>query len=160
MKNIRRMLAQLTPYWGLFVGAWLSLILASVGNLYSPLVIRDILDTGIMKQSWPPILTGVIWLLVLAIVRGITSFTQSYWVEQVSQSYAFDIRNSLFEKIQSLSFAYHDRTQAGQLMTRLTSDVEQVRTFIAGGLMQFVGAVIMIIGSLVALFSMNWQLTL
>ncbi|MFN5927182.1 MAG: ABC transporter ATP-binding protein, partial [Roseiflexaceae bacterium] len=160
MKNIRRMLAQLTPYWGLFVGAWLSLILASVGNLYSPLVLRDILDTGIMKQSWPPILTGVIWLLVLAIVRGITSFTQSYWVEQVSQSYAFDIRNSLFEKIQSLSFAYHDRTQAGQLMTRLTSDVEQVRTFIAGGLMQFVGAVIMIIGSLVALFSMNWQLTL
>jgi len=160
MKNIRRMLAQLTPYWGLFVGAWLSLILASVGNLYSPLVLRDILDTGIMKQSWPPILTGVIWLLMLAIVRGITSFTQSYWVEQVSQSYAFDIRNSLFEKIQSLSFAYHDRTQAGQLMTRLTSDVEQVRTFIAGGLMQFVGAVIMIIGSLVALFSMNWQLTL
>lgn len=160
MQNIRRMLAQLAPYWVLFVGSWLSLILASLGNLYGPLVLRDILDNGIMERNWAPIYTGVVWLLVLAVVRGITSFTQSYWVEQVSQSYAFDIRNVLFEKIQTLSFAYHDRTQAGQLMTRLTSDVEQVRTFIAGGLMQFIGALIMIIGSLVALFSMNWQLAI
>ncbi len=160
MQNIRRMLAQLAPYWVLFVGSWLSLILASLGNLYGPLVLRDILDNGIMERNWAPIYSGVVWLLVLAVVRGITSFTQSYWVEQVSQSYAFDIRNVLFEKIQSLSFAYHDRTQAGQLMTRLTSDVEQVRTFIAGGLMQFIGALIMIIGSLIALFSMNWQLAI
>ncbi len=160
MKNIRRMLGQLTSYWLLFLGSWISLILSSVANLYSPMILRDILDHGIMLRVWDPILYGAGWLVLLAIVRGITSFSQSYWAEQVSQSYAFDIRNVLFEKIQSLSFAYHDRTQAGQLMTRLTSDVEQVRSFIAGGLMQFVGAVLMIIGSLVALFSMNWQLTL
>jgi hypothetical protein len=80
--------------------------------------------------------------------------------EKVSQSFAFDLRNNLFEKIQTLSFAYHDRTQAGQLMTRLTSDVEQVRSFVASALLQFISALMLLIGSLVALFSMNWQLTL
>lgn len=159
MQNLRRMLGQLAPYWVLFVGSMVSLFLSVIGNIYSPIVLRDILDNGIMKQTWTPIYVGTLWLIALAVVRGVTGFTQSYWAEQVSQSYAFDIRNVLFEKIQSLSFAYHDRTQAGQLMTRLTSDVEQVRAFIAGGLLQFIGAVLMIVGSLAALFSMNWQLT-
>jgi ATP-binding cassette subfamily B protein len=77
----------------------------------------------------------------------------------MSQSFAFDVRNTLFEKIQTLSFAYHDQTQAGQLMTRLTSDVEQVRSFVASALLQFLSAIIMMVGCLFFMFTMNWQLS-
>ncbi|MCX6016689.1 MAG: ABC transporter ATP-binding protein [Chloroflexales bacterium] len=160
MLLFRRMLSLLKPHWLLFAGAWLSLILSTGANLVSPMILRSVLDDGISARSWAPILSGTVLLVGLAIVRGLFGFTQSYWSEKVSQSFAYDLRNKLFEKIQTLSFAYHDRTQAGQLMTRLTSDVEQVRSFVASALLQFISALLLLIGSLFALFSMNWQLTL
>jgi ATP-binding cassette subfamily B protein len=122
--------------------------------------LRVILDDGIAKLDLEQVWYGTELLIGLALLRGIFSFSQAYWSEKLSQSFAFDLRNILFEKIQSLSFAYHDRMQAGQLMTRLTSDVEQVRSFIASALLQFISALIMLVGSVVALFSMNWRLTI
>ena len=160
MQLFRRMLSLLKPHWLLFTGAWLSLILSTGANLVSPMILRSVLDDGITAKVWAPILSGTLLLVGLAVVRGLFGFTQSYWSEKVSQSFAFDLRNKLFEKIQTLSFAYHDRTQAGQLMTRLTSDVEQVRSFVASALLQFISALMLLIGSLFALFSMNWQLAL
>ncbi len=160
MLLFRRMLSLLKPHWLLFTGAWLSLVLSTGANLVSPMILRSVLDDGISARAWAPILSGTLLLVGLAIVRGLFGFTQSYWSEKVSQSFAFDLRNNLFEKIQTLSFAYHDRTQAGQLMTRLTSDVEQVRSFVASALLQFISALMLLVGSLYALFSMNWQLAL
>jgi len=160
MLLFRRMLSLLKPHWLLFTGAWLSLILSTGANLVSPMILRSVMDDGITARAWAPIMSGTVLLVGLAIVRGLFGFTQSYWSEKVSQSFAFDLRNNLFEKIQTLSFAYHDRTQAGQLMTRLTSDVEQVRSFVASALLQFISALMLLIGSLYALFSMNWQLAL
>lgn len=160
MLLFRRMLSLLKPHWLLFTGAWLSLVLSTGANLISPMILRSVMDDGISARAWAPILSGTLLLVGLAIVRGLFGFTQSYWSEKVSQSFAFDLRNNLFEKIQTLSFAYHDRTQAGQLMTRLTSDVEQVRSFVASALLQFISALMLLIGSLYALFSMNWQLAL
>jgi ATP-binding cassette, subfamily B, multidrug efflux pump len=160
MLLFRRMLSLLKPHWLLFTGAWLSLILSTGANLLSPMILRSVMDDGITARAWAPIMAGTLLLVGLAIVRGLFGFTQSYWSEKVSQSFAFDLRNNLFEKIQTLSFAYHDRTQAGQLMTRLTSDVEQVRSFVASALLQFISALMLLIGSLYALFSMNWQLAL
>jgi ATP-binding cassette subfamily B multidrug efflux pump len=160
MLLFRRMLSLLKPHWLLFTGAWLSLILSTGANLLSPMILRSVMDDGITARAWAPIMAGTVLLVGLAIVRGLFGFTQSYWSEKVSQSFAFDLRNNLFEKIQTLSFAYHDRTQAGQLMTRLTSDVEQVRSFVASALLQFISALMLLIGSLYALFSMNWQLAL
>jgi ATP-binding cassette subfamily B protein len=73
---------------------------------------------------------------------------------------AFDLRNALYAKIQSLSFSYHDRAQTGQLLTRATNDVELVRMFTGMGFLQFLNSVVMLIGSLVLLFAMNWRLAL
>ncbi|MGE5223802.1 MAG: ABC transporter ATP-binding protein, partial [Omnitrophica WOR_2 bacterium] len=77
-----------------------------------------------------------------------------------SQSVAFDLRNELFAKIQSLSFSYHDRNQTGQLMIRATDDVEKVRLFIGQGLLMAVGALILLTGTLLILFTTNASLTL
>ena len=73
---------------------------------------------------------------------------------------AFDLRTELFAKIQNLSFSYHDRTQTGQLMVRATDDVEKVRLFIGQGLLMAVGALILLSGTLIILFTTNLRLTL
>jgi ATP-binding cassette subfamily B protein len=68
---------------------------------------------------------------------------------------AYDLRNDLYAKIQRLSFSYHDRNQTGQLMIRATDDVEKVRLFIGQGLLQLVGAVILLTGTVIILFTSN-----
>src|ERR1051325_12090970 len=93
-----------------------------------------------------------------AVLRGVFAFLQAYWAERNSQSVAFELRNDLFAKIQRLSFSYHDRNQTGQLMIRATDDVEKVRLFMGQGLVQLASAIILIIGTLIILFTTNLQL--
>jgi ATP-binding cassette subfamily B protein len=104
------------------------------------------------------LLMAGISIVVFAAVRGLFAFLQSYWAERNSQSMAFDLRNDLYSKIQRLSFSYHDRNQTGQLMVRATDDVEKVRLFLGQGLLQLVGAVMLLTGTLVILFTSNAQL--
>jgi ATP-binding cassette subfamily B protein len=106
------------------------------------------------------LITSAVAILIFAIVRGVFAFLQTFTAERNSQSVAFDLRNELFAKIQGLSFSYHDRNQTGQLMIRATDDVEKVRMFIGQGLLMAVGAIILLTGTLVILFSTNFMLTL
>lgn len=99
-------------------------------------------------------------ILIFATVRGLFAFLQVYMAERNSQSVAFDLRNELFAKIQRLSFSYHDRNQTGQLMIRATDDVEKVRLFIGQGLLLAVGALVLLTGTLLILFTTNARLTL
>jgi ATP-binding cassette subfamily B multidrug efflux pump len=101
------------------------------------------------------LITALILIIVFASVRGLFAFLQAYWAEKNSQSVAYDFRNELYSKIQTLSFSYHDRNQTGQLMIRATDDVEKVRLFIGQGLLQLVGAVILLTGTIIILFSTN-----
>ena len=68
---------------------------------------------------------------------------------------AYDLRNDLYSKIQKLSFSYHDQNQTGQLMIRATDDIEKLRLFIGQGLLQLVGAIILLTGTIIILFSTN-----
>jgi ATP-binding cassette subfamily B protein len=106
------------------------------------------------------LLTAVIAIVIFAVFRGVFAFLQSYWAERNSQGIAFDLRNDLFSKVQKLSFSYHDRNQTGQLMIRATDDVEKVRLFIGQGLLQLVGAVVLLTGTLIILLTTNVRLTL
>ena len=104
------------------------------------------------------LVTGVVAVLLFAVVRGVFAFLQAYWAEKNSQTVAYDLRNDLYAKIQRLSFSYHDRTQTGQLMIRATDDVEKVRLFIGQGLLQLVGALLLLVGTVIILFATNTTL--
>lgn len=106
------------------------------------------------------LLTAAIAIVIFAVVRGLFAFLYTYWAERNSQGIAFDMRNDLYAKISKLSFSYHDRNQTGQLMIRATDDVEKVRLFIGQGLLQAVGALVLLIGTLIILVSTNPRLTL
>lgn len=106
------------------------------------------------------LLQAGILIVVFAALRGIFAFLQSYWAERNSQAVSFDLRNDLYAKIQRLSFSYHDQIQTGQLMIRATDDVEKVRLFLGQGLVQLVGAIVLVTATLIILFSTNSQLAL
>ena len=72
------------------------------------------------------------------------AYSQQYLGEKLSQSVAYDIRNAIYDRLQKLSFAYHDQAQIGQIMSRATQDVEAMRQYINMGLIR-VGAILILI---------------
>jgi len=98
-------------------------------------------------------------ILGLSLMRGWFGFGRTYLSELVSQRLTYDLRNLMYDRIQRLSFAYHDKAQTGQLMSRATQDIEGVRFFVAmSSLMIFI--LVWYIGIWTILFLMNWQLAL
>jgi ATP-binding cassette, subfamily B, multidrug efflux pump len=142
------------------VVATLSLLLVSGANLATPLLIGRAIDEGIGPRRLGVIFVVVGWLVGLALARALFTFLQGYLAERASQGVAYDLRDALFERIEQLSFSYYDRVQTGQLVTRLTSDVEQIRTFAGSGVIQLANAVVMLIGTTAMLLYLDWQLAL
>nr|WP_254379996.1 ABC transporter ATP-binding protein [Corallococcus exiguus] len=128
------------------LGALLSLLLVSVANLGAPQMIRIAIDHGLARGEIRPVWLAVGGLVAIALGRGLFNFLQGYLAERASQGVAFDLRDALFARIQRLSFSYYDQAQTGQLLTRLTSDVEAVRTFVGSGVVQFAAAAAMLVG--------------
>jgi ATP-binding cassette subfamily B multidrug efflux pump len=157
---LRRALAYLRSYTWESGAAVLSLLLVSGANLATPLLIGRAIDEGIGPRRLGVVFVVVGWLIGLALARGLFTFLQGYLAERASQGVAYDLRDALFERIERLSFSYYDRVQTGQLVTRLTSDVEQIRSFAGSGVVQLANAVVMLIGTTVLLLYLDWQLAL
>lgn len=160
MRSFRRSLNYVRPYWLLALGALVSLLLVTAANLYSPQLVKQLIDNGISVKSWNGILFATLGLLGVAVIRGLFNFLQGYWSQEVSQNVAYDLRNKVYSKLATLSFSYHDQHQTGQLMSRVTSDVEAVRLFFAQGLLQFISAIFTLLGSAIILFVTDWRLAL
>ena len=160
MKSLGRALGYLKPYWLLATGTFLTLLLAAVLNLVIPAITGRIIDDGITARVASVIVVGALAIVSVALLRALFSFLQGFWAAKASQNVAYDMRNVLYEKIHELSFGYHDRAQTGQLLTRATSDVDRVQMFVGRGFIMFLMALIMIAGSLILLFSLDWQLAL
>lgn len=106
-----------------------------------------------------------LWMLALALLffgaaRGLFAFGQTYFAESTSQKVAYDIRNAFYDKLQHLSFAFHDKQNTGDLMSRATADVEGVRMFVNMGAVRFGFVVAMIVGIAVAMFLTDVTLAL
>ncbi len=150
-----RSIRYLRRYRAESLGALIALLLVSAANLAAPQLVRVAIDKGLALRSWPTLMAAVIGLVGIAVGRGLFNFMQGYLAERASQGVAFDLRDALFARIQRLSFSYYDQAQTGQLLTRLTNDVEQVRTFVGSGVVQLAASLVMLVGCAVLLFLIN-----
>jgi ATP-binding cassette subfamily B protein len=157
---LRRALAFLTSYKRESIGAALALMLVSGANLLAPLLVGRAIDDGIAPRKAEVILIVVAGLVGVALARGLFTFLQGYLAEKASQGVAYDLRDALFERIERLSFSYYDRVQTGQLVQRITNDVEQIRSFAGSGVVQLANAVVMLLGAAALLFYLDPQLAL
>jgi len=138
------------------------MLATSAFQLVVPRLLGDAIDvtTAVKagRHNYLYIMAGVI--VGVAALRGIAAFGNRYFGEVFSQKLSYDIRNTLYDKLQRLSFSFYDQRQTGELMSRATVDVEAVRMFFSNGLTSIVQMVIMIVGVSVILLMLNWQLAL
>ncbi len=159
-RALRRALGYLRAYKRDALGAFVALLLVSAANLASPQLIRLAIDVGIAEDRPNAVALAVVGLVAVATLRGLFTFLQGFLAERASQGVAYDLRNALFAQVERLGFAYYDRVQTGQLVTRLTNDVEQVRAFAGTGVVQIAAAAVMLVGTVGLLLELNWRLAL
>lgn len=160
MGTVRRLLGFVRPYWHLVVGAMvLGLVISGVG-LAQPLIIRWIIDGILATRRFGLLLYGGVAILGAALGRGALVFLQRYLMAYSGQRIVYDIRNILYRHLQQLSFSFYDTAQTGQLMSRVTADVETLRQFLSNGLVRMSSALFSFITTLVLMLSMDYRLTL
>ena len=160
MRQLARTLSYLKRYWLWAIGTFFGLLIASGTRLAIPRLTQVIIDEGITLGREGVIIGASFGIVGLAIAGSVFTFLQGMLAARTAQGVAYDLRNELYKKIQSLSFSYHDRAQTGQLLTRATSDVEMVHRFVGMGIIHFVSAILMMVGSVVLLIVTDWQLAL
>jgi ATP-binding cassette subfamily B multidrug efflux pump len=160
MKSLRRMAPFVTPYRLIAFLLAITVILPVAMELMVPRALSYVIDQGIESQNMIAIVQGVAVMLVAALVGAAATLGQGVFRARLSQGLAYDMRNNMFAHIQTFSFANLDHMQTGQLITRLSSDIDLVRMFVSTGLALLLRAILMTAGSVVAMFLIDWQLAL
>ncbi len=99
-------------------------------------------------------------LLGASLMRGLADLARTYTTDSLSQKVTYDLRRLLYDKLQHLSFAFHDGEHTGNLMSKATADVEQIRRFVNLGLVRSLDVVLRLIGITIILSFLNWKLAL
>jgi len=148
------------PHWRFAAVGYSLLVVINVIVVIIPQLMRGIVDRGIEQRDLDYLTWSVLGLLGLTVVQGVLGYFQGNAIERGSQSVAYDLRNKLYQKLSSLSFSYHDRTEAGQLLARAMQDVDRLRFLNGRATMRFFEGSVLLIITVVVLAVMNLQLAL
>ena len=133
---------------------------AALGDVAITKLIGDALDR-LREASDVSFLRGLFFLVLgIAFARAIFRFLQRWWVVGVSRHVEVELKQGLFDKLTELPFAFHNRARSGDLVSRLTSDVENVRMFLGPGLMYTLGAAVILPVSLGYMLTLDAPLAL
>ena len=135
-------------------------LFATAFGIVIPRMLGDGIDTVLGSGERNFIVIAAVVVIAAGLFRGVAMYGNRYFSEVVSQKVSYNIRNSLYDRLQRLSFQFHDQNQTGQLMSRATVDVEATRMFFSMGLLGIIQVLLMFLGVAFMILSINWHLGL
>jgi len=158
--NWRRLFGYLGPYRAQMGFALISLVISRGVGLAFPMVIVSLLGVAIGPDRSYGMLNNVaIGLVALFFFQAVFTFTESYVLNYIGEHIVLDLRHGLYRRLNALSLAYFADRRSGELISRLSNDVGQVRELLTTNITQVVGQVMTLAGSLVIVFVLNLNLT-
>jgi len=159
--NVLKQLKQF--YWKdryLLFASIVCLMCSTALGLVYPHLLRFLIDDVIRQEQfqWVPYLA--LTVVAVVAVKATFAFLHGFSGGRLGNRVAFNMRNALYEKLQYLSFQYYDRAKTGDLMSRLTADLEAIRQFIGFGFAQILNVFIMFTFGTITMLLMDWKLTL
>ena len=167
----------LKPHSKILILGLVAVIGEGVANLLQPWPLKIVLDNVLKSREIHGWLNGFIQstvggdrlaalefaamaVLAIALMDAVCSYTEKYVTTSVGQWVTHDLRLMLYHRIQRLSLAYHDQTQTGDLLSRVTSDIDAIQSFIASGLLTALVNSMTLVGMVGVMFYINWRFTL
>ncbi len=159
MSSLRRSFKYLKPYTKEAVGAVVLLALVVAANLSIPRLVQVIIDEGVARQDLRIITRTSLLMIAASILSALFMTANTILAIKASRGFEADFRDAIFTKIQSYSFGNLDEFTTGQLLTRLTSDLNQVRIIITMTLRMFTRMPLTFIMSIALMWVTNKQLS-
>ncbi|SDC43160.1 ABC transporter ATP-binding protein [Paenibacillus polymyxa] len=138
----------------------LFLALATALGLVYPYMLRILIDDIIVPRTFEDVPIIALTVLGVVILKAGMQFLHGFFGGRLGNFLAYRLRNACYEKLQFLSFRYYDTAKTGDLMSRLTGDLEAIRNFIGFGFAQILNMVLMVVFGAIMMMTMSWQLTL
>jgi ATP-binding cassette, subfamily B, bacterial len=163
-------------HWKPLTLALLAVIGETLADVLEPWPVKVVVDNVLLHKRLPPRLDAIVALfphdafatlnfalagvLLIAAVGAISSYSEKLLTTSVAQWVAHDLRRMVYQRIQRLSLAEHGEARTGDLLTRVTSDIDAVQDFITSALLGIVVNTLTLAGMLGVMFYMNWRFTL
>lgn len=160
MGMMRRILGLLKPYRGMVLLGFLLQSLVIGSRLVTPLVTRRVVNDVIIGGQNSLLLQLCLALLGLSLARASGAFLRVQLMERASQSVAFDLRTGLFRHLHTMPSSFFDQNRVGEIMSRMTGDLEGVRDYLSEGLVTFFEQTLTFLGAMVFMFILSWQVAL
>lgn len=160
MDMIRRILRLVEPYRRRVLLSFALQLLIIATRITMPYLTRTMVNDVIGAQQLDLLLPLCGMILGLTLIRAVSGFTRSMQLEKTSQAAAFDLRCGLYEHLHEMPYGFYDQHRVGEIMSRMTGDLESIRDFLAGGLITIFDNVVLFFGSLIFMFLMSWQAAL
>src|SRR5437762_1503105 len=166
----------LYPHWLTLTLAFIAVIGESLTDLLEPWPLKIVFDYVFGSKAMPNWLAGIVSfigtdklsilnftvlaVITIAIVATISSYFEKYLTTSVGQWVIHDLRRVLYGHIQRLSLSYHDHKRTGDLISRVTSDIDAVQSLISNVMLGMLVNVLTLMGMVLVMFYLNWEFTL
>jgi subfamily B ATP-binding cassette protein MsbA len=175
MPRLRDLLVLVRPYRWMLVIAFAAMLVEGAADLLDPWPLKIVIDYVIGTKpmpawlaAWPLIsgdkltlltVTGVA-VIIVAVIGSIASYWSSYLSTTAGQHVMHDLRHAVYHHVQRLSLSFYEHQQTGDIIVRLTSDIDAAQDFVSSVLLGILLDVLTLIGILVVMFYLDWHLTL
>ena len=157
---LRRIFSYLLPYWKQLLLVMLCIAVSSALSLYPSILTGRIIDEGLIGRDLNMLIRLIILSLLVTLCANLIGVAESYLNTWIAQHITFDMRNAMFRHLQQMSQRFFTTNSQGDIITRMTSDIDGVRQVITNTFTSILSNSITLMIALIAMFRKNWILAL
>ncbi len=157
---LKRILSYLLPYKGQLLLVLVCIVVSSVLSILPSVLTGRIIDEGLIGRDLNRLVFLIVLSLAVTLLSNLVGVAESYINSWISQHITFDMRNAMYRHLQCMSQRFYTSNNQGDIITRMTSDIDGVKQVISGTFTSILSNVITLAVALTAMFSRNWILAL
>ena len=165
-KSWKKIGASMKKYYGWMIAAFVAIIFSVLLSIYSPQVLKDLTndittlnESGVDNDAVLAELSRYGWeLVIFYVVAFFLSFLSSFVMADVSQRYSQELRKEIEHKVNNLPLRYFDTNSTGDILSRLTNDVDMIAQSLQQSVSMLISSVLTIVAAIIAMFVTSWQM--
>ncbi|NLP36715.1 MAG: ABC transporter ATP-binding protein [Firmicutes bacterium] len=155
---LKRIFSYLLPYWKQFLVVFVTILTSAVLAVYPTLLTGRIIDEGLIGKDFRVLATLIAASFLIMAASNLVGVLQSYINTWIAQHIIFDMRNNMFAHLQKMSHRFFTSKKQGDIITRMTSDIDGVRNVVVNTLTSIIQNTATLVVALVAMYQKNWIL--
>lgn len=157
---LKRVFSYLKPYTKQLILVLLCIIVSSFFSLLPSIITGKILDDGLLKQDFKALVYYIVLSLAVTLAASLIGVAENYINTWIAQHITFDMRNQMYRHLQKMSQRFFTTNNQGDIITRMTSDIDGVKTVVTNTFSSILSNSITLIIAMIAMFQKNWILAL